>query len=108
MNQPEHEVSSGNIYADIGFVAPIEARAKAELAKEITGIIKHKHLSEAATAKLLGVNQATVSRLLRGPHKEFSMDILMTFILKLGQAIEIRIKQRQSDRMPPGIEVMTL
>lgn len=106
MSKIEHEVSSGNVYADIGFPGPVEAQAKAELARKLGSIIKHRHLSQTATAKLLGIDQPKVSRLLRGQLKEFSMTRLLGFLLCLDRDIEIHIKKRQSVSVPPEIKVM--
>ena len=53
MGKIEHAVSSGNIYADIGFPGPVEAQAKAELARKLGSIINHRQLSQTATAELL-------------------------------------------------------
>ncbi len=106
MSKIEHEVSSGNVYADIGFPEPIEAQAKAELARKLGSIIKHRHLSQTATAKLLGIDQPKVSRLLRGQLKEFSMTRLLSFMLRLDRDIEIHIKKHRNDRVPPRIEVV--
>ena len=106
MSKVEHEMSSGNVYADIGYPKPAEAQAKAELARTLGSIIKHRHLSQTATAKLLGIDQPKVSRLLRGQLKEFSMTRLMSFMLRLDRDIEIHIKKHRSARVPPKIEVM--
>ena len=106
MSKIEHEKSSGNVYADIGFPEPVEAQAKAELARKLGSIIKHRHLSQTAAAKLLGIDQPKVSRLLRGQLKEFSMTRLLGFMLCLNRDIEIHIKKHQSVRVPPKIKVM--
>jgi len=106
MSKIEHEISSGNVYADIGFPGPVEAQAKAELARKLGNIIKHRHLNQNATAKLLGIDQPKVSRLLRGQLKEFSMTRLLGFMLLLDRDIEIHIKKHQSVRVPPKIKVM--
>ena len=106
MSNIEHEVSSGNVYADIGFPEPVEAQAKAELARKLGSIIKHRQLSQTAAAKLLGIDQPKISRLLRGQLKEFSMTRLLGFLLRLDRDIEIHIKKHQNVRVPPRIEVM--
>ncbi len=106
MSKIEHEVSSGNVYADIGFPGPVEAQAKAELARKLGSIIKRRHQSQTAIAKLLGIDQPKVSRLLRGQLKEFSMARLLGFMLRLDRDIEIHIKKHQSVRVPPEIKVM--
>jgi len=106
MKKIQHEVSSGNIFADIGAPEPAEALAKAELARKIGSIITHRHLNQTEAAKLLGVDQPKVSRLLRGQLKEFSMTRLLDFMLKLDRDIEIRIKKHRSEREPPKIQVV--
>ena len=106
MSKIEHEVSSGNVFADIGVAEPVEALAKAELARKVGSIIKHRHLKQAEAAKLLGIDQPKVSRLLRGQLKEFSMTKLLDFMLRLDRDIEIRIKKHRSGRVPPSIEVL--
>ncbi|MEA3410139.1 MAG: helix-turn-helix transcriptional regulator [Pseudomonadota bacterium] len=108
MSEIEHEVSSGNVFADIGMAEPVESLAKAELARKVGSIIKHRHLNQTEAAKLLGIDQPKVSRLLRGQLKEFSMTKLLDFMLRLDRDIEIRIKKHRSGHAPPGIEVLTL
>lgn len=103
MNKTEHEVSSGNVFADIGMAEPVDSLAKAELARKIGSIIKYRHLNQTEAAELLGIDQPKVSRLLRGQLKEFSMTKL-----RLDRDIEIRIKKHRSGRVPPGIEVLAL
>ena len=106
MSKIKNEVSSGNVFADIGVAEPVEALAKAELARKVGSIIKHRHLNQAEAAKLLGIDQPKVSRLLRGQLKEFSMTKLLDFMLRLDRDIEIRIKKHRSGRVPPSIEVL--
>jgi predicted XRE-type DNA-binding protein len=108
MSKIKHEVSSGNVFADIGMAEPVESLAKAELARKVGSIIKHRHLSQIEAAKLLGIDQPKVSRLLRGQLKGFSMTKLLDFMLRLDRDIEIRIKKHRSGRVPPGIEVLAL
>jgi predicted XRE-type DNA-binding protein len=107
MSKIEYEVSSGNVFTDIGSPEPVEAHAKAELARKLGSILKHRHLSQIAAAELLGIDQPKVSRLLRGQLKEFSMTKLLGFMLCLDRDIEIHIKRHRSERVPPKIEVMT-
>ena len=101
----EHEASSGNVFADIGIKAPEEALAKAEVAHKISSIIKHRHLNQADAAKLLGIDQPKVSRLLRGQLKEFSMERLLRFVMCLGRDVEIVIKKRPRSRSKSRIAV---
>jgi predicted XRE-type DNA-binding protein len=87
----DYTVSSGNVFADLGLPNPEEALAKAELAHKITVLIRERGLTQAQTAKLLGVDQPKVSALVRGRLTGFSLERLMRFLLLLGQDIKITV-----------------
>lgn len=106
MSQIEHEISSGNVYADLGFPEPAEARAKAELAWKITALIEKKGFGQAAAARLLGIGSADLEHLIEGQLSAFPMEVLMGFMLKLDQDVEIRVKEHRSADVSPGIEVV--
>jgi predicted XRE-type DNA-binding protein len=85
------EESSGNIFADLGLANPEEALAKAQLAIEISKIIKKRKLTQVRVAKILKIAQPKVSLLLRGYLKSFSLERLLRFLNALGQDIHITI-----------------
>jgi len=87
-------VSSGNVFADIGVSEPAVTLTKAELARHISSIIKHRHLKQTDAAKLLKVDQHKISKLERGQLKDFSIERLMSFLMQFDRAIEIVIKKR--------------
>jgi predicted XRE-type DNA-binding protein len=87
------ELSSGNVFADIGLTNPEERIAKAALASTIVETLRAKRLTQTRTARLLGIDQPRVSRLLRGQLAEFSTERLLRFVTLLGQVIEIVIKR---------------
>ena len=91
----QHEVGSGNVFADIGVAEPVESLAKAKLARQIASIIKHRHLKQIDAAKLLKIDQPKISKLLRGQLKDFSIERLMSFLMELDRDIEIVIKKRK-------------
>jgi len=103
----QHEVSSGNVFADLGIADPVETLAKAELARRIASIIKHRHLKQSDAAKLLKVDQPKISKLVRGQLKEFSIERLMHFLLQLDRDIEIVIRKRPCTRENSRIAVST-
>ncbi len=98
MRKIEHELSSGNIFADLGVAMPAAALAKAELARKISSIIKHRHLVQTEAAALLGIDQPKISRLTRGQLKEFSLERLVSFLLRLDRDIDITIKKKPRSR----------
>ncbi len=95
MKRSNYEISSGNVFADLGLDAPEEALAKAELTAKISAIIEAKGLTQAAAAKVLGIDQPKVSALLRGKLSGFSTGRLIRFLNALGQDVEIVVKGRR-------------
>ena len=71
MDQPEFEVGSGNVYADLGFADPEEELVRAELAHRIATMIEDRGLTTEAAAKLVGINHSEVSALVRGSLEGF-------------------------------------
>jgi len=96
----EHEVSSGNVFADLGLQNPEERLAKADLAIQINELIDQKGLTQAQAAKLLEIDQPKVSALSRGRLSGFSLERLFKFLNILGQdvIIEVTPKKRATNK----------
>ncbi|MBI1738259.1 MAG: XRE family transcriptional regulator [Acidobacteria bacterium] len=90
-----YTVSSGNVFADLGFPNAEEMLAKAELAHKITAIIQRRGLTQARAAALLGVDQPKVSALKRGRLSGFSLERLVRFLILLGRDVQIVVRQRR-------------
>lgn len=86
--------SSGNVFADLGYKLPAEALAKAKLALKICELINERHLSQAAAAKLLGVDQPKISALINGKLSGFSTDRLFRFLNALDREVEVIVRPR--------------
>jgi predicted XRE-type DNA-binding protein len=98
--------SSGNVFADLGFVEPEEELTKAELASQIRQVIQRRRLTQVAAAVLMGIDQPKVSALLNGRLANFSTDRLMRLLTALGQDVEIVVKERPSPRDKGRIRVI--
>lgn len=85
------EISSGNVYADLGYSDSEEMLAKAQLVRAISIAVKSKGLSQAEAAELMGLDQPKVSKLLRGQFRGFSSDRLLHILNQLGQDVVITI-----------------
>lgn len=94
----EVEMSSGNVFADIGIENPEEELTKAKLVWEIEQIIKRKKLTQAEAAKIIGINQPKVSALIRRKLEGFSVERLIHFLNTLGQDIDIIVRPKPSNR----------
>jgi len=75
-NKTTVEESSGNIFADISLPNPDERVAKADLAIRITEVICASRLTQRQAAHMLKIDQATISRLLRGQLSDLSAETL--------------------------------
>ncbi|MER8713153.1 helix-turn-helix transcriptional regulator [Mesorhizobium sp. M1295] len=94
------EVSSGNVFADLGFDNPEEELLKAKLAREIRAIIKRRRLTQAKSAELLGMKQPDVSAIVTGRTGKFSIDRLVRCLDRLDYKVDVvvRHKTRRSTR----------
>ena len=77
------ERSSGNVFADLGRPDAEAHLLKAELVTRIDKIIRQRGLKQVEAAKLLGLSQPDVSRLLRGNFREYSMERLLRLLTAL-------------------------
>ncbi|RKH42641.1 XRE family transcriptional regulator [Corallococcus sp. AB049A] len=106
-SEPKFTASSGNVFRDLEVAQPEEAQAKAELMARIAELIARKKLTQAAAAKLLGVDQPKVSALLRGRMAGFSTERLIRFLTLLGSDVQIVVRDRPRSRAPGHLEVVT-
>ncbi len=90
--------SSGNVFKDLEYSNPDEHLLKAKFALVINNIIKEKNYTQTEAARILGIDQPKVSRLLRGILSGFSIDKLMIFLISLNQDIEVTIKPHLNKR----------
>jgi len=97
-NDIDHEVSGGNVFADLGLAAPDELLAKAELARQITSIAAHRHLTQAEAARILGTTQPKVSDLFAGKLAGFSMERLIRFLNALDRDVRIVVLPKPRGR----------
>lgn len=84
---------SGNVFADLGLRDAGEKQTKARLAVTINRIVEQQHLSQAAAARRLQVNQPKISALANYRLDGFSVERLMNFLNALGQDVEIVIRK---------------
>ncbi|OGL63678.1 MAG: hypothetical protein A3J27_10970 [Candidatus Tectomicrobia bacterium RIFCSPLOWO2_12_FULL_69_37] len=87
--------SSDNIFKDLGREDAEEAQLRARLLSEILDAIERMGLGQKEMAALLGIKQPEASCLMRGKLSRFSKDRLMSFLVRLGNDIEIVIKRRK-------------
>lgn len=92
---PKVQVSSGNVFADLGLKDSEERLLKADLATRIAQIIERKGWTQAQTAQRTALDQPKVSKLLRGQLSGFSADRLFAILNRLGHSVEVRISAKE-------------
>jgi predicted XRE-type DNA-binding protein len=99
------ERSSGSVFADLGLPDAVELNTKVRLAVEINRLFKDQRLTQVGAAECLEVSQPKISALKNYKLDGFSVERLMSFLLALGQDVEIRISPRRGVRAPGRIVV---
>jgi len=85
--------SSGNVFIDLGF-PPEEVTIlamRADLMGRLRLLIKKKGWTQAHAAQTLGVSQSRVSDLVRGKWDNFSLDMLISFAIRVGMRVQLRM-----------------
>src|SRR6266581_7750775 len=99
----EYQVGSGNVFADIGVPNAEEHLIKAQLVYKIDSLMKARGLRQVDAAKLFGVKQPDISRMLRGDFRQFSVERLLRFLVALGQDVEIVVRPHRGTRSAPQL-----
>src|ERR1035441_347387 len=86
------EVSSGNVFADLGLPNAEELGTKLRLCFVINRILADRKLTQAEAARVLGVNQPKVSTLKSYKLEGFSVERLMHFATALEHDVVIEIR----------------
>ncbi len=93
-NDKKVTVSSGNVFADLGFANPEEELLKAKLIREIRAIIKRRRLTQGKAAVILGLKQPDVSAIVTGRVGKFSIDRLVRCLDRLDYKVYVFIPQQ--------------
>jgi predicted XRE-type DNA-binding protein len=87
--QRKIEIGSGNIFADLGLPDAEDMLLKSTIVIELRRLIEERNLSQTAAAKLIGINQADLSKILRGRFRGYSEARLMRMLTAFSQDVEI-------------------
>ena len=94
--EPAVERGSGNVFADLDLPEADAHLLKAELVSRIDAIVRQRAITQTEAARLLGLSQPDVSRLLRGDFREYSLERLFRLLTLLGRDIDIVVQQPRS------------
>ena len=95
--------AGANIFLDLGFdqaeatalkaevdrqIAQMES-IKEQLRSEVTGWIKANHLKQDKAAEILNVTRPRVSDIVNGKLSKFSVDALISMVIRTGKSVEV-------------------
>ncbi len=81
--------ASINVYADLGFKDAGEMLVKAQLVIKIAEILRQRGWSQQQAAKVLGLTQPKLSKMLRGQFRGISEMKMMDCLVRLGRTVKI-------------------
>ena len=105
MSKKGYEVGSGNVFKDIGVPNAEQHLVKAQLVFKIDGIMKRRRMKQKEAADLFGVRQPDISNMLRGEFRQFSVERLLHFLVKLNQDVEIVVRPHRGKHNAPALHV---
>ncbi|MFN9560448.1 MAG: helix-turn-helix domain-containing protein [Dolichospermum sp.] len=102
----DYTTSSGNIFQDLGFDNAEEKLAKVKLASVIADILEQQQITLQQAAQILGLELEQINNLTNGILKEFTIENLLSYLIKLGQNVEIMVTNQQPDKSQHKINVV--
>lgn len=105
MSKKTYEAGSGNVFRDLGIPNAEEHLVKAQLVFKIDTIMKARKMKQTEAAALFDVRQPDISKMLRGEFRQFSVERLMRFLVKLDHDVEIVVRAHQDRDNPPALHV---
>lgn len=91
----EYTEGSGNVFADLNLPDAEELQFKSSLIGQIASIIEERGLTQVEAARITGMDQPTLSKLLRGRFFRCSTDRLFEMLNRLGRNVEVHVSAEQ-------------
>ncbi len=92
------EISSGNVFADLGLPDAETHFLKAQIVSEIYRLATERGLTQRAAGARMGISQPEVSRLFKGNFREYSIERLMGFLTTFDRDVEIVVRPHKRSR----------
>lgn len=105
MSKKGYEVGGRNVFKDIGVPDADEHLVKAQLVYKIDEIMKKRRLKQIDAAALFSVRQPDISKMLTGEFRQFSVERLLRFLVKLDQDVEIVVRPHRDRHNAPALHV---
>jgi predicted XRE-type DNA-binding protein len=89
MSKKGYEIGGWNVFKDIGVPNAEEYLLKAQLVFKIDTIMKKRGMKQRRAAELFGVPQPGITKVLHSEFRQFSVERLLRFLVKLDQDVQI-------------------
>ncbi len=89
-----------NVFADLGFPDAETLCSRGGLTGRVEDILEERRLTQTEAAKITGVSQPDLSRMLKGRFRDVSVERIMRMLTKLGCEVDILVK-RSNRRFAP-------
>jgi predicted XRE-type DNA-binding protein len=90
------------VFSDLALPDPEELLYKSKLVVAIEDTMKELGLNQSEVARITGVSQPDLSKLLRGRTTSFTVDRLYQLLTQLGADIEITVVRRRHPTLERG------
>ncbi len=87
-----------NVFADLDFPGAETHLLRAELVSRVQDILEDRQLTQTEAARITGVSQPDLSRMLKGRFRDVSVERIMRMLTKLGCEVDIVVKPRGRKR----------
>lgn len=99
----DYEIGSDNVFADLELEDADELLTRARLGHSVRMLLKKSKLRQQEIAKLLGIDQAEVSKLMNGKYHLFAEGRLFGFLNKLDRKVTVKISKRRAGDAPQEV-----
>ena len=96
---------SANVFADLGFPDADTHLLKAQLMSRVQDALQDRKLTQTEAARVTGVSQPDISRMLKGQFRDVSVERMMRMLARLGCEVDIVIKPQGRKRAFAAIHV---
>ena len=92
-NKREFEISSGNVFADLGLDEAEELYTRTAFGVQVMKILTERGLTQRYAAEVLDLKQPEVSAIMRAKLSRFSQERLIGLLNKLNQKVTIQVSR---------------
>jgi predicted XRE-type DNA-binding protein len=109
MTKEKIEITKGSVYSSLHSAKTAEEMAvKASLVREILKIKQCRKLTQTKLGEIIGMNQADVSRMLKGNFRNIAVNKIMQCLTSLSRDVRITIEPHPVENEVGTIEVLAV